>query len=103
MSPDGRERDRPHSGSAVQTIGSTDGQRKTATPQQAWFARRTAMERASQLIKTGLSARICLMAARSSHLQHMDELTPCMAIFRELAEFVKRGVYEAGGFPPSFR
>src|SRR5438309_2731460 len=28
-----------------------------------------------------------------------SELTPCNAHFRELAEFVKRGVWEAGGFP----
>src|SRR4030095_13723639 len=28
-----------------------------------------------------------------------SELTPCNAHFRELAERVKRGVYEAGGFP----
>src|SRR5690349_8810840 len=31
-----------------------------------------------------------------------SELTPCNAHFRELAEFVKRGVYEAGGFPVEF-
>src|SRR3990167_2290869 len=30
------------------------------------------------------------------------ELTPCNGHFRELAEFVKRGVYEAGGFPLEF-
>lgn len=31
-----------------------------------------------------------------------SELTPCNGHFRELAEFVKRGVYEAGGFPVEF-
>ena len=31
-----------------------------------------------------------------------SELTPCNAHFRELAEWVKRGVYEAGGFPLEF-
>src|SRR6187402_62598 len=31
-----------------------------------------------------------------------SELTPCNSSFRELAEFVKRGVYEAGGFPLEF-
>ena len=31
-----------------------------------------------------------------------SELTPCNAHFRELAEHVKRGVYEAGGFPLEF-
>ena len=31
-----------------------------------------------------------------------SELTPCNAHFRELAECVKRGVYEAGGFPVEF-
>jgi dihydroxy-acid dehydratase len=31
-----------------------------------------------------------------------SELTPCNSHFRELAEFVKRGVYEAGGFPVEF-
>src|SRR5215467_8197226 len=31
-----------------------------------------------------------------------SELTPCNAHFRELAESIKRGVYEAGGFPLEF-
>ena len=31
-----------------------------------------------------------------------SELTPCNAHFRDLAELVKRGVYEAGGFPVEF-
>jgi L-arabonate dehydrase len=31
-----------------------------------------------------------------------SELTPCNAHFRDLAEFVKRGVWEAGGFPLEF-
>jgi L-arabonate dehydrase len=31
-----------------------------------------------------------------------SELTPCNSHFRELAEFVKRGVWEAGGYPVEF-
>ena len=31
-----------------------------------------------------------------------SELTPCNGHFREIAEFVKRGVWEAGGFPLEF-
>ena len=31
-----------------------------------------------------------------------SELTPCNAHFREIAEYVKRGVWEAGGFPLEF-
>ena len=31
-----------------------------------------------------------------------SELTPCNAHFRELADFVKRGVWESGGFPLEF-
>ena len=31
-----------------------------------------------------------------------SELTPCNAHFRELAEHVKRGVWETGGFPVEF-
>src|SRR6187431_2094519 len=31
-----------------------------------------------------------------------SELTPCNSSFRDLAEHVKRGVYEAGGFPLEF-
>jgi L-arabonate dehydrase len=31
-----------------------------------------------------------------------SELTPCNAHFRQIAEHVKRGVYEAGGFPLEF-
>ena len=30
------------------------------------------------------------------------ELTPCNGHFREIAESVKKGVYEAGGFPLEF-
>jgi dihydroxy-acid dehydratase len=32
----------------------------------------------------------------------LSELTPCNAHFRELADFVKRGVWESGGFPLEF-
>jgi len=35
-------------------------------------------------------------------VQTWSELTPCNAHFRELAERVKRGVWEAGGFPVEF-
>ena len=31
-----------------------------------------------------------------------SELTPCNAHFREIAESVKNGIYEAGGFPVEF-
>src|SRR5258708_14947473 len=31
-----------------------------------------------------------------------SELTPCNGHFRTLADYVKRGVYEAGGFPLEF-
>ena len=31
-----------------------------------------------------------------------SELTPCNAHFRKIAEHVKRGIYEAGGFPVEF-
>src|SRR5512135_579449 len=31
-----------------------------------------------------------------------SELTPCNAHFRRIAEYVKRGVYEMGGFPLEF-
>ena len=31
-----------------------------------------------------------------------SELTPCNAHFRKIAEHVKRGIYEAGGFPLEF-
>ena len=31
-----------------------------------------------------------------------SELTPCNAHFRDIAEMVKRGVLEAGGFPVEF-
>ena len=31
-----------------------------------------------------------------------SDLTPCNAHFRILAEMVKRGIYEAGGFPLEF-
>ena len=31
-----------------------------------------------------------------------SELTPCNGHFREIAEHVRRGVYEAGGFPLEF-
>jgi L-arabonate dehydrase len=31
-----------------------------------------------------------------------SELTPCNGHFRQIAEYVKRGIYEAGGFPVEF-
>ena len=31
-----------------------------------------------------------------------SELTPCNGHFKKIAEFVRRGVYEAGGFPLEF-
>ncbi|MDP5121948.1 MAG: dihydroxy-acid dehydratase, partial [Spirosomaceae bacterium] len=31
-----------------------------------------------------------------------SEVTPCNGHFREIAQFVKNGVYEAGGFPLEF-
>ncbi|QTX05656.1 IlvD/Edd family dehydratase [Agromyces archimandritae] len=34
--------------------------------------------------------------------QTFSDLTPCNGHFREIAEFVKRGVYEAGGLPVEF-
>ena len=67
---------------------------------------------------------MCLMAAQSSAFAMYDpslvaawfrtfrpparlcqtwsELTPCNAHFRELAEYVKRGIWEAGGVPFEF-
>jgi L-arabonate dehydrase len=35
-------------------------------------------------------------------MQYLSELTPCNAHFRDLAESVKRGIWEAGGFPVEF-
>jgi dihydroxy-acid dehydratase len=43
---------------------------------------------------TGLSS-LC-------HLTIWSELTPCNAQFRELAQRVKNGVWEAAGFPVEF-
>ena len=31
-----------------------------------------------------------------------SELTPCNGHFKKIAEYVRRGVYEAGGFPLEF-
>jgi len=43
------------------------------------------------------------MAAQSSAFCNTwSELTPCNAHFRELAQRVKNGVWEAGGFPVEF-
>lgn len=36
------------------------------------------------------------------HLQHLVGADPCNAHFRKIAEHVKKGVLEAGGFPVEF-
>ncbi|MBN6150897.1 dihydroxy-acid dehydratase [Xanthomonas sp. AmX2] len=71
---------------------------------QAWFGREG---------KQGFYYRSWLKSAGHPHdmfdgrpvigiCNTWSELTPCNGHFRELAEHVKRGVYEAGGFPLEF-
>jgi len=71
---------------------------------QAWFAREG---------KQGFYYRSWLKSGGHPHdmfdgrpvigiCNTWSELTPCNGHFRELAEHVKRGVYEAGGFPLEF-
>jgi L-arabonate dehydrase len=71
---------------------------------QAWFAREG---------KQGFYYRSWLKSGGHPHdmfdgrpvigiCNTWSELTPCNGHFREIAEHVKRGVYEAGGFPLEF-
>src|SRR4249919_4311263 len=71
---------------------------------QQWFGRQD---------RDGFAYRSCLKGKGIPHDQFdgrpvigicntFSELTPCNSHFRTLAEFVKRGVYEAGGFPLEF-
>lgn len=78
--------------------------KKPAQRSQAWFGRDG---------KQGFYYRSWLKSAGHPHdmfdgrpvigiCNTWSELTPCNGHFRELAEHVKRGVYEAGGFPLEF-
>ncbi|WP_454828687.1 IlvD/Edd family dehydratase [Pseudoxanthomonas wuyuanensis] len=78
--------------------------KKPASRSQAWFGRDG---------KQGFYYRSWLKSAGHPHdmfdgrpvvgiCNTWSELTPCNGHFRELAEHVKRGIYEAGGFPLEF-
>lgn len=79
----------------------------TKTPKrrsQAWFEKqdRDGFVHRSWTLKAGYSQDMVDGRPVIGICNTWSELTPCNSHFRELAEFVKRGVLEAGGFPLEF-
>ncbi len=78
-------------------------ERKAAYRSAAWFGKtRSGRFRASQLDAPGSRRDVFDGRPVIGICNTWSELTPCNAHFRELAEHVKRGVWEAGGFPLEF-
>src|ERR1700736_1067070 len=80
--------------------------KKTTPPlrSHAWFGttdRRTFIHR-SWMKNQGLPNHLLDGRPVIGICNTWSELTPCNAHFRELAEYVKKGVYEKGGFPVEF-
>jgi dihydroxy-acid dehydratase len=71
---------------------------------QAWFggSEKITFARRSGMKAQGIPHRMFDGRPVIGICNTWSELTPCNAHFRELAESVKRGVYEAGGFPVEF-
>src|ERR1700756_5477440 len=71
---------------------------------QEWFGRqdREGFMYRSWMKNQGLPAHLFEGRPVIGICNTWSELTPCNAHFRELAERVKRGVWEAGGFPLEF-
>jgi L-arabonate dehydrase len=78
--------------------------KKPARRSQAWFGRadRDGFVHRSWLKNQGYPHDLLDGRPVIGICNTWSELTPCNGHFRELAEFVKRGVYEAGGFPLEF-
>src|ERR1700741_352772 len=79
-------------------------EKKPARRSQAWFGRaaRDGFVHRSWLKNQGYPHDLLDGRPVIGICNAWSELTPCNGHFRELAEFVKRGVYEAGGFPLEF-
>ena len=77
---------------------------KTQLRSQAWFARMDKMGilYRSWMKNQGLPHHLFDGRPVIGICNTWSELTPCNAHFRELAEYVKKGVYEAAGFPLEF-
>jgi L-arabonate dehydrase len=81
-----------------------DDQKKRARRSQAWFGRegKDGFLHRSWIKNQGYPDDMFDGRPVIGICNTWSELTPCNGHFRELAEFVKRGVYEAGGFPLEF-
>jgi len=81
-----------------------DVQKKRARRSQAWFGRegKDGFLHRSWIKNQGYPDDMFDGRPVIGICNTWSELTPCNGHFRELAEFVKRGVYEAGGFPLEF-
>ncbi|MEU6201773.1 IlvD/Edd family dehydratase [Streptomyces sp. NPDC047061] len=77
---------------------------QTESRSQAWFGgtEKIAFARRSGMKAQGVPHRMFDGRPVIGICNTWSELTPCNAHFRDLAEAVKRGVYEAGGFPVEF-
>jgi dihydroxy-acid dehydratase len=82
----------------------TDSKKKAGRRSSAWFARddKDGFVYRSWLKNQGYPDDMFDGRPVIGICNTWSELTPCNGHFRELAEFVKRGVYEAGGFPLEF-
>src|SRR5246500_1938958 len=71
---------------------------------QAWFggASKDAFMHRSWMKNQGMPADLFDGRPVIGICNTWSELTPCNAHFRQIADRVKRGVYEAGGFPLEF-
>ena len=81
-----------------------DSKKKPALRSRAWFggADRTGYMHRSWMKNQGYPEDLFDGRPVIGICNTWSELTPCNGHFRGLAEFVKRGVYEAGGFPLEF-
>ncbi len=81
-----------------------DQKKKQALRSQAWFGRsdREGFLYRSWIKNQGYPEDLFDGRPVIGICNTWSELTPCNGHFRELAEFVKRGVYEAGGLPLEF-
>jgi len=82
----------------------TDPDKKKPLRSQAWFGRKDkdGFIHRSWMKNQGLPQHLFDGRPVIGICNTWSELTPCNAHFRELAEYVKKGVYEAGGFPVEF-
>jgi len=86
-------------------VRGADGRRQKRYRSYEWFGKpdRDSMVHRSWMKNQGLPHHLFDGRPVIGICNTYSEVTPCNAHFREIAERVKRGVLEAGGFPLEFR